>query len=372
MFFGTLLLQKSYAFDISEAEALKQQLQKRNEELSKELEELKKSNPDLETKRNVYSENILVVQQQIDLINQHISKLESNLKLKNQEIENKKSEIAKNVEVIKQRIRAIYTSGETSTLDILLGSTGLEDLFNKTEMLKIVSNHDKKLIDNLRVKLDLLQTEKANLEKRHEEMKQLKTELFEKQQELNELLEENKFLTLVNTANENVIYDIMDKNDEELKRIEAEIAKYYQNIRNHVIQSPDTGIKKEKNMFAWPVPGFTYISSYWGDNRNHEAIDIAGANIYGSKIVSAADGVVMSCNTSGWGGGYGNYVMIDHGNGYATLYAHMSYVEVSLGQSVKRNQTIGYVGSTGDSTGPHLHFEVRVDGVRKNPLDYYT
>ena len=134
--------------------------------------------------------------------------------------------------------------------------------------------------------------------------------------------------------------------------------------------------------YVWPCPGFYYLSSEWNEDRytyNHGAIDIAGGGIMGATVVAADSGTVISSNSScvhnwgksgscGCGGGYGNYVWIDHGNGKATVYAHLSSVSVSTGQYVSQGQVLGYVGSTGESTGPHLHFECRYYGEKYNPM----
>ncbi len=121
--------------------------------------------------------------------------------------------------------------------------------------------------------------------------------------------------------------------------------------------------------FTWPVPGFTNISC--GYSSGHKAIDISGGGrtIYGTPIVAADSGKVV---TATYHYSYGNYVMIDHGGGYSTLYAHASSLAVSVGQTVTKGQTIAYVGSTGNSTGPHLHFEVRVNGNRQNPFNWFS
>ena len=122
--------------------------------------------------------------------------------------------------------------------------------------------------------------------------------------------------------------------------------------------------------FMWPVPYTRAISSYFGPRWGtiHKGIDIADSGIYGQAIVASDGGTVTF---AGWNdGGYGNYVVIDHGNGYKTLYAHCSSVDVSVGQVVSQGQTIAYIGSTGFSTGPHLHFEVQEYGTAVNPLNY--
>ena len=124
----------------------------------------------------------------------------------------------------------------------------------------------------------------------------------------------------------------------------------------------------------WPAPGFYRLTSEWNEDRgsyNHGAMDIAGGGNYGTPVVAAADGTVVFSSAGGWGGGYGTYLMIDHGGGVSTLYAHMSGLAVSQGAAVSAGQVIGYVGSTGDSSGPHLHFEVREYGTKVNPMNYF-
>lgn len=119
--------------------------------------------------------------------------------------------------------------------------------------------------------------------------------------------------------------------------------------------------------FVWPMPGYTYITCYYGDD-GHRGIDIAGSGIYGEPIVAAAGGTVAY---SGWMDSYGYCVFIDHGDGYSTRYAHASALACSAGDTVSAGQTIAYVGSTGNSTGPHLHFEVLQSGSTTNPFEYF-
>ena len=138
--------------------------------------------------------------------------------------------------------------------------------------------------------------------------------------------------------------------------------------------------------YVWPVPGFYYLSSEWNEDRqtyNHGAIDIAGSGIQGASVVAANSGTVIfaydgcphdygKTYSCGCGGGYGNYVMVDHGDGRSTLYAHLSRVDVTVGQAVSAGQQLGAVGSTGHSTGPHLHFETRLFGEKYNPMTEYN
>lgn len=132
------------------------------------------------------------------------------------------------------------------------------------------------------------------------------------------------------------------------------------------------GDGKSTGRFIWPVPSCRMISSPFGYRWGsfHKGIDISGNGVYGKDIIAADGGTVAEVNTSGWGAGYGKYVIIDHGGGYRTMYAHCSSVLVSAGQKVSQGQLIAKVGQSGDATGPHLHFEVRINGTSVNPVTY--
>ena len=133
-------------------------------------------------------------------------------------------------------------------------------------------------------------------------------------------------------------------------------------------------------MFAWPAPGNYTISSYFGLRNDpfgsgattgHGGLDIIGpTSASGGPACAAGNGTVAYVCTNGWGGGYGNHVVISHGNGYSTLYAHLARATVSVGQQVTVGQQVGVIGKTGQVTGPHLHFEVRINNNRVNPLNY--
>lgn len=156
------------------------------------------------------------------------------------------------------------------------------------------------------------------------------------------------------------------------------------------IFTPPNGTENNDNFvptvgYIWPVPGFYHLTSLWDEDRgssNHGALDIANGGIDGANVVSAHSGTVIFAENNcihnwgkyescGCGGGYGNYVMLDHGDGYSTVYAHMSSIVVSIGDTIEAGQLLGFVGSTGYSTGAHLHFETRYDGVKYDPLSEY-
>ena len=141
---------------------------------------------------------------------------------------------------------------------------------------------------------------------------------------------------------------------------------------NESYDSDDTSyVTGGSGWFIWPLPHTHNLTSYfeWRWGRMHNGLDIAGGGDYGMPIVASDSGTVIWSGNDG--GGYGNYVMIDHGNGYVTVYGHASSLACSTGDYVAQGQTIAYVGSTGNSTGPHLHFEIRENGTPVNPLNYF-
>lgn len=357
--------------DLIDKQKMQETLKKKNEKLTAELNNAKSDASNLEKQRILYQEKINVLQQQIDFTNSKIRDLDKDINAKQSDINQKQNQIYKNYEKLTGMIRVFYMSGESYNIDILMDAKNFSDFLDKADMVKNVGEHYNELARTLQEQISNLKSEKQEKEQMKQVLEQSKKELNDKQSELTTVLQENE--SLLNLFNEDQAYiqKKIDSNSAAMKEIDGKILNYYQSKKSDTSNNTyNSTITKSPGMFQWPVPGFTYISSYWGDGRDHKGIDIAGAGIYGMPIVAAADAVVAISNSGNYGGGYGNYVMLDHGNSFATLYGHMSEVVVDEGQIVKRGETIGYVGSTGDSTGPHLHFEVIVDGEKQNPFDY--
>lgn len=368
--FAALFVPKALAItSSSNSETLKKTLEIRNQNLTSELEKAKQNASDLESQVKLYTEKIEVVQMQIDLINQEIESKNQRITENDEKIKTIQEKIDKNMESLKRRIRAIYVSGQASSWDIILGADSVGDLIDKNNFIKYMSAHDMELINSLKEQKSMIEKERDSIQNDKQEILKQKEAWKKQQDELTTLLNEKQKLLTKIQGTEQLILDHIDSNNEDLKKIDEKIKNYYSSGGG--ASSNTYSITKSKGMFAWPIQCSTVITSYWGDGRNHQGIDISGTNIYGEPIIAVADGTVILSNDDGYGGGYGNYVVLDHGNGYSTLYAHMSRTNVSEGQKVKRGETIGYVGNTGDSTGPHLHYEVRINGVRYDPLDFY-
>ena len=355
------------------------ELQKRNSELNDTLSGIKNSVTEQTEYKQELDKKVENIQSQIDSINAQIVELDNKIATKQAEIEETQVKIDKNMNLLKQRLKAIYMAGETSTLDIILGAKDFNDFLDKAEIIKNVSSHDSKLIDELKNDMQGIKEEKESIEEDKKTVAYQKNELESKKIELTNLVEEsNKILASLGEETQKVT-DQIDQNSAEMQRINAEIEAYYRSQKQSQSQSQSGGHSSGGTVgtgnYMWPVPGFTWLSADYYDtyNRNymHGAIDIAGVGIYGAKVVAADSGTVIQGSIGGWGGGYGTYLVIDHGKGKSTLYAHMSGAAVSIGQTVSKGQTIGFVGNTGHSTGPHLHFETRLYGTKYNPMNEF-
>ena len=300
-------------------------------------------------------------------------------------------------------------AGNASDIEIIFGAKDFSDFIDKVSLIKTLSNCDKELIDEINVKLEKITAQKESLEADKTELEEKQSSLEADQAEFNTLLEKNKeTLSTLYASNESAKNALEDAEFESAE-IEKQIKAYYQSLQNSSANKPTQPSTQSKpstpsnsgtstrpdntpehetpsvdppssSGYVWPAPGYYYRTSEWEEDRGylHGGIDIAVP--MGASIVAADSGTVAASfngcphnwgkyGSCGCGGGYGNYVFIDHGNGKMTVYGHLTNAIVSTGQSVSQGQTIGYGGSTGNSTGPHLHYECRYNGVRYNPRD---
>ena len=310
-------------------------------------------------------------------------------------------------------------SGDVSSLEIILGAKDFNDFIDKVELVRNVSNYDEKLINDIESDMNTVKAEKKELQSDKAEQEEEKKNLQTKRDDLQDLVDENqKILDTLYTRNKKQEAAIKANNGE-LNGIDDQISEYYSqkaqreaaaraaaekaaaaNVgqtnggdsysdNENVSDTPDNSetyiVPSSGSGYCWPVPGFTALSSTFGEDRGsygHGAIDISSGGIMGATVVAADSGTVVvaenSCShnwaksgSCGCGGGYGNYVWIDHGNGKCTIYGHLTKAVVSTGESVAKGQVIGYVGSTGWSSGPHLHFECRSNGVKYDPMSEF-
>ena len=348
-------------------------LQTQRSDLQNQLNE---ANGQLNDVQSNLSENLQQVEKlddRIETAEQELAEQESKiteLKESIEQIETQLNSVTekydKQVELFKKRMVAIYMAGETQYLDVLLKSSSLSDFISSYYLISQLTEIDENLLNDLETKKKTMDLSRQKLEN---EKKELAT-IVENQTRTTRTLQNTKKMR------ENFI----DKLSDDEKNLQAkidEINKQYEEVNQQILALAQNGIDTAYigGELAWPVPGYTRITSKYamrvhpitGQYKLHTGVDI-GAPL-GANFVAANDGVVVK---AGPNVAYGNMVIIDHGGGISTLYAHGSEILVEVGQTVKRGDPILKVGSTGYSTGPHAHFEVRINGVTTDPLPYIT
>lgn len=395
---------------ISDLEQQLQQLEQENQKYQKILDDTKSDIAEKEEYKSALVSKVQVLDEKIAVTREKISSLNDDIKEKQDAYDKGLSEVEDQFDALANRLRILYMSGNATDLEIIFGAKDFSDLIDKMELVKSLANSDKELISEIQTKLDELSTKKESLEADKKDLETQQASLKSDQDEFNKLISDNdeilKNLYASNSEAQHSLESAALQSDE----IEAKISEYYAAQKAAAEQAAKASQSSSSSSsssgssssgssssgsssvivpsgsgFAWPTPGFVSLSSEWFEDRevyNHGGIDIAGAGIMGTPVVAAADGTVVATNSScthnwgksyscGCGGGYGNYVMISHAGGKMTVYGHLTSLTVSSGQSVSRGQIIGYVGSTGNSTGPHLHYECRLNGVRYNPMSEY-
>ncbi len=375
---------------ISDLEDQQAQLEAEAEEYQAIIDEKQGEIDEQQEYVDALTSNIATVNEEISVIRSKIDVYNDQIAEKAETINSLNLQAEENMNLLRQRLKSIYMAGDASTIEIILGAKDFTDFVDKVQLVESLSDYDAKLIDDIEGQLDGINEEIESLNEDKASLEDETTDLEEKQSELNELLDENAKL-LANLYTEREELDaLLDSNEASQNEVEQQIQAYYEELRN---QEEESGGSSQgdgstpivgSGDWVWPTPGFYDRSSEWAEDRgySHGGIDIAGPGIMGATIVAAHSGTVIDvCNycshnwgkygSCGCGGGYGNYVWIDHGDGKATIYAHMTEAVAYVGQTVSAGETIGYVGSTGYSTGPHLHFEARYYGERYNPMTEY-
>jgi len=301
---------------------------------------------------------------QLESYEQDLSRLQQSIAELEPVLQEKEEALKKKTETLNQRLRDIYMKGNLSYLEVLVGSTSMSDFLTRLDFLRRLMENDAKLVRETTAERDELARQKRELEEKKEQVVSLKraTELKRntlaaRSQEREETL---KRLQADKAACERAIREL-----EESSRKLTQIIQQYQS------KNPNPSPPQGNGSMIWPAAG-PITSGYgmrwhpiYGTYSMHTGIDIGAP--HGAPVKAADGGTVIYV---GWMGGYGNTVIVDHGGGISTLYAHLSGFAVSAGSNVSQGQVIAYVGSTGNSTGPHLHFEVRINGYHTNPLAY--
>ena len=347
-----------------------------NEKLKKGEAELKKKKERLQSVRsdiNSTKTDISNIESEITRAENEITALESEIAATGEKIEETtvkldaaQAECDRFTQTFKDTGRVMYENRTTSYLDVLFGAESFSDFLNRLEIIRSVMAYDRDILDEMVRQKEAIAALKEELEAEKAEQEATKALLANKKEQLAVSKETKEALLSDLKEDERAAQKEVDVSEEEVESVRKEI--------NALIAQDTSGIAYTGNgSLGWPVPGRYGISSYYGYRihpisgvrKFHSGIDIPAPT--GTAVVSAEAGVVIY---AGWRGGYGNTVIVNHGGGITTLYGHNSSLVVSTGQRVSRGQTIAKAGSTGNSTGPHCHFEVQVNGNRQNPLSY--
>lgn len=354
------------------------ELESKQAKVKEQISSLKSDISDQEKLKDALQDEIDTVQAQIDVYNGQLTEVENRLSEIEAQKEQKQNDLENTKQTFMTRLRAMYVSGDNSMLNVLLSANDFGDFLYRDQLLSSVTDHDNAIMEQLKADIKAVEELETQANEEKQEIQSIKSEVDAKRAELGDRMKEMNAVISELEGQKSGLEDQLDEYaaaiDEFEAKIQAEAAAAAKKNSSSASQSPSYsgGAKPNAGGWVWPCPGFYYISSYvgprWG--RTHNGLDIAGGSIYGKPIVAARAGTVID---AGWNsGGYGNYVMINHGDGFITIYGHMSSVAASNGQSVSAGQVIGYVGNSGRSTGPHLHFEVRLNGSVEDPLDYVS
>ncbi len=333
--------------------------------IQKELKQIQSKKQSTMTKKAALDKQINVTEQEIDTINELIKALDVQLTTVSAELsEAQKKEQTENEDFLK-RVRIMEEEGSASMLGIILSADSFSDMLTRTELIGDIVEGDKKLMRSLAETRASIEAKKTEIDEARTAQANARKNLVEKQNSL-----ESQYTSANNLIKSlNVEAAQYEKAFNEAERAMDAARAELQSLLSSSGSSTYVG-----GEFRWPTAA-TRITSYYGTRKDpitkkssmHTGVDI-GASM-GSNIFAANSGTVI---VAGWSSkGYGNYVVIDHGGGKSTLYAHMSKIIAKKGAKVVKGDVIGLVGSTGYSTGPHLHFEILINGKHTNPMNYF-
>ena len=371
----------AFAVTQSEIDALKSQksqLASQKNSLQSTINSLQGQQNDQIALKNALDEKNAITVKQILNLNEQIELHTQLIEQKTKEVDEAQKVADAQLEKYKVRVRAMEESGRYNYFEVLFGASSIGEFLSLIDDIGDIMRSDKELEDAYRQSVADLKAVKAEYEQAKAEMEDSKTELetLKAQQEKDIAEAASVIASLQGDISSNS--SLISQLSEQEKQLNADIQKKVDELNKQQEANKGnngSGSTVGTGNLVWPSY-CTYITSrqgprthpITGEYRNHGGTDIGAS--YGSAIYAADSGTVVR-SADGWNGGWGNYVMIDHGNGMQTLYAHMSSRAVSVGQTVSRGQTIGYVGSTGMSTGAHLHFEMYINGSRIDPQTRY-
>ena len=379
------LLPAAEAVTQDEIDDLKQQQTELNSEkndIKKRLDAIGDDKAAALEKKRLLDEECAVIQDEIDVYDAQIAAYDAQITQTEQEIAETEEKEKAQYELFCKRARATEESGRTSYWEIIFKATSVTDLLSRIDFVNEIMDYDRRVIQDLKDTRSELEEKKSTLEDAKAEQAAARETLVERKAELDERRSEADALVKEIQSQEGEYQDALDSIEAEEEEIQAMIVKKSEEMAAQ--GNPNTGNATTDVVtswmgtggYMWPEKASKKITSPFGKrsspggigSTNHKGVDIGGVG-YTTQVLASKAGTVI---VSQYSNSYGNYVVVSHGSGNTTLYAHMSSRSVSAGQYVQQGQVLGITGSTGNSTGAHLHFEITEGGVRVNPLNYLT
>ena len=360
--------------DIDGLKADAQALGDRKKELQQQLDALADDKSAALTKKKLLDQQIANTASQIANVEEQIRDYEALIAQTEAELLDAQQREEAQYKLFCRRVRDMEERGTVSYWSVLFKATSFTDLLSRLDIINEIMDSDQKVIDDLQALQVEIEQKKTDLEGQKADSEAAKAELVSKKTELNQQREAANALVKQLRQSQSEYQEDMDDLSAEEAAIQAEIVKLSKQLA-----AEQAAQGKPSNAalggYIWPVSSRRITSTFGGraspggiGSTNHKGVDIGDVG-YTTEIHAAKAGTVI---VSQYSSSYGNYVVVSHGSGNTTLYAHMSSRKVSVGQYVNQGDTLGITGSTGNSTGPHLHFEITENGVRIDPLKYLT
>ncbi|MCQ2978780.1 MAG: peptidoglycan DD-metalloendopeptidase family protein [Clostridia bacterium] len=352
-----------YATDLT---SKKQEINNKISNVESNISDVKSKQNNLVSQMNELSKSMAEVDAEIDKINGQLDEVNEKMRQAENELEEIIERKNKHYQLLKLRMRDMYENSTVSYLDMFLQSNSIVELIDSIYNISLIMKKDNEVLESIQELENEAQKKKDEIEEQKVEIELLKAKQENKKFALQTNMDEfEKMKAQLNSTQKNLMNQL-EALEQESREVEAMLS------GRPITTTYDGG------QFTWPVPGWTRISSEfgwregfrlqdgsWNPAQNHSGLDIPATK--GTSVVAAAAGTVI---TSGWVNGYGYTIMIDHGSGLVTLYGHNSALVATKNSKVSKGQTISKVGSTGNSSGNHCHFEVRLNGKAVNPHNY--
>ena len=344
------------------------QLEEQKSAVQERIADLTAQANDVQATREALQQEIDLTKQEITTVEQYIERLQQQIDVKTTELEAAEKALAEKEEQFAQTVRTTYEQGDVSYLEVVLNASSFSDLLTRMEIVSAIMEDNQKTVDEYTAAKEDIEQKRDDLQDTQDEQKDYQENLSYKVDDL-----------AASEAEQAALQESLEAYKAESEAEYDRIASEMQDVSNQIAalsaQAAANGsVPMGDGTLIWPTPSCTTTNSAYGYRvhpiygtvKFHAGEDIPAG--YGAEILAAASGTVV---TAGWVSGYGNYTVIDHGGGLMTAYGHQSSFAVSVGDVVTQGQVIGYVGSTGNSTGPHLHFEVYVNGATVDPKSYF-